>query len=172
MFTTENILLALFIFAARVVDVSLGTFRQTLVIRGKKGFAVCIAFFESLIWVTAVSRVLTNVSDPLTTLAFALGFAMGTFVGISIENLFKLGDQVVRIFSNDGEELAHLLREEGYRVTIFDGQGRNGLVKLLFVQVKRRNAKKVITAARTHDPKCYITIDDVRQASSVVTQKK
>lgn len=172
MFTAENLLLALFIFAARVVDVSLGTFRHTLVIRGKKGLAVLIAFFESLIWVTAVSRVLTNVSDPLTAFAFAGGFAMGTFVGITIENLFKLGDQVVRIFSSDGCTLACRLREDGYRVTMFDGHGRDGDVKLLFVQVKRREAGKVLKAAREHDPKCYIVIDDVRQASSVSSPRK
>ena len=65
----ESILLALLIFVARVFDVSLGTFRHAMIIRSKRGIAFSIAFFESLIWVFAVSKVLTNLTDPLTAFA-------------------------------------------------------------------------------------------------------
>lgn len=161
----ENLLLAALVFLARVCDVSLGTFRHAMIMRGKKLPAFVLAFAESLIWVYAVSRVLTMVSDPITALAFAAGFATGTYVGISIESLCKIGDQVIRVFSPKGDALAQTLRNEGFRVTVFRGSGRDGEVELLFVQVKRRETQKVFSLARRIDPACFLVVDDIRTAN-------
>jgi uncharacterized protein YebE (UPF0316 family) len=150
------------VFFARLCDVGLGTLRQTIVIRGRRRYAFTIAFFESLIWIYAVSRVISTVQDPLTSVAFALGFASGTFVGMTLEGLFKIGEQVIRIFSRDGLLIAKELRKEDYRVTVFDGSGRDGVVQLLFVQTKRRNIAKATAIARKTDPSCFIVIDDIR----------
>ncbi|HHU36971.1 MAG TPA: DUF2179 domain-containing protein [Treponema sp.] len=166
MITLSSIITASVIFFARVCDVSLGTFRHVMVIRGKKSIAFGLAFVESLIWVYAVSRVLTQISDPVTAFAFALGFATGTYVGITIEGFFKIGEQAVRIFTSYGKELAPLIREKGYRVTVFDGNGRDGPVTMLFVQIKRRGTRKIVTLARDIDPACFIVVDDVTDISA------
>lgn len=166
MITLSSIITASVIFFARVCDVSLGTFRHVMVIRGKKSIAFGLAFVESLIWVYAVSRVLTQISEPVTAFAFALGFATGTYVGITIEGFFKIGEQAVRIFTSYGKELAPLIREKGYRVTVFDGNGRDGPVTMLFVQIKRRGTRKIVTLARDIDPACFIVVDDVTDISA------
>jgi uncharacterized protein YebE (UPF0316 family) len=162
MFTTQNLLLALVVFLARLCDVGLGTIRHTMIIRGRKHYAFLIAFFEALIWVYAVSHVISTVQDPLTSVAFALGFASGTFLGMTIEGFLKIGEQVIRIFSRKGETIACKLREAGFRVTVLDGRGRDGIVHLLFVQTKRRNASKITTLARNLDPTCFMILDDIR----------
>ncbi len=166
MITVASLITALIIFSARVCDVSLGTFRHAMVIRGKKSIAFGLAFVESIIWVYAVSRVLSQISEPITAVAFALGFATGTWVGISIDGLFKIGEQAVRIFTLHGNDLADRLRDQGYRVTVFDGTGRDGPVNMIFVQVKRRGARSVIQAARALDPSCFVVVDDVNDTSS------
>lgn len=166
MFIQDSILLALLIFVARVFDVSLGTFRHAMIIRSKRGIAFCIAFVESLIWVFAVSKVITNLTEPLTAFAFALGFASGTFVGITIESFLKIGEQVVKVFSVKGREVAAILRAEGFRVTEFSGQGRDGEVVLLFVQVRRREAKKVLKTARGIDKQCFLVVEDIKFVDS------
>jgi len=160
-FTTVNLVIALNIFFARVCDVGLGTIRHVMIIRGKKHYAFGIAFFEALIWVYAISRLISTVQDPLSSVAFALGFASGTFVGMTIEGLFKIGEQVIRIFSRKGDLVADKLREKGYRVTVFEGNGRDGIVKLLFVQAKRRNASKITSIVRETDPASFVVLDDV-----------
>jgi uncharacterized protein YebE (UPF0316 family) len=161
----SQLLLAFTVFLARVADVSLGTFRQAMAIRGKKLYAFLLSFIESLIWIFAVSRVLSGVTEPLTAFAFALGFAMGTFVGISIEDLFKIGDQSVRVFTAEGHVVSTLLRERGYRVTSFEGTGRDGSVQLLFVQVRRREVAKICALSRMADPHCFLVVDDIRAAT-------
>lgn len=165
MFPPSQYLLALVVFFARVADVSLGTFRHSMIIRGKKIQSFFIAFLESLIWVFAVSRVLRDLTEPLTALSFALGFAVGTVVGISIEDFFKIGDQVVRVFSAHGSSIAARLRELGYRVTAFEGSGRDGIVQLLYVQVRRREVSKICRLSRMADPGCFLVVDDIRAST-------
>ena len=164
MIEQTHLLTALVIFLARIIDVSLSTFRHVMIIKRKRLYAFSIAFFESLIWVYAVSRVITALTDPITAIAFALGFATGTFVGITIEGFIKIGDQAVRVFSSQGDILAKTLREMGFRITVFDGQGRDGVVKMLFVQTRRRDVKKVFKKVREIDPSCFMVVDDISQA--------
>ncbi|MGE4453255.1 MAG: DUF5698 domain-containing protein [Sphaerochaeta sp.] len=162
MVDSASLYLALMIFLARVVDVSLGTLRHALVVRGKRALTFIIAFVESIIWVFAVSRVINDLSDPLMAIAFAFGFAAGTFVGITLESVLKIGEQVVKVFTQKGHAVACLLREQGFRVTEFQGNGRDGTIYLLFVQVPRRSVKQVMKHTRSIDPTCYLVVEDIK----------
>lgn len=154
--------IALMIFSARVCDVGLGTIRHAMIIRGLKAYAFLIAFFEALIWVYAVSRVMQSVQAPINSFAFALGFATGTYAGMTIEGFLKIGEQVIRVFTRTGEAVANQLREHGYRVTQFQGTGRDGTVHLLFVQSRRRKVSKALAITRNADPESFIILDDIR----------
>ncbi len=48
------------IFALRVSDMSLDTLRVLFVIRGRKPLAWILGFFQSLLWVIAITSVLSN----------------------------------------------------------------------------------------------------------------
>ncbi len=167
MFCTASIFTALIIFLARASDVTLGTLRHVMIVRSRKTQAFAIAFFEALIWVFAVSRVLSQIQSPYTAIAFALGFATGTYAGLTLEGFIKIGEQVVRVFTRDGDAIAEALRQEGYRVTLFDGKGRDGHVNLLFVQVRRRSAHEIAAIARGVDPTSFILFDDIRAVHPV-----
>ena len=160
------ILTCLLIVAARITDVSLGTIRTINVVQGRRTLALVLGFFEVLIWVFVVSEVITKISDPAFAIAYALGFALGNYVGMTIEQRLALGRQVVRIFTRLGPEMAATQRERGFGVTQFDGYGRDGPVQELFIETVRRDAAKVIAHAREIDPKCYYMVDDVREVSS------
>lgn len=56
---------ALLIFALRITDVSIGTLRITFLVRGKRGVAGALSFFESLIWLLAAAQVLSTLDSPL-----------------------------------------------------------------------------------------------------------
>ncbi len=172
MIASSELITAAIIFFARVCDVSLGTFRQAMIVRGKRAYAFMLAFVEALIWVYAVSRVIAGISGPLTAFSFALGFASGTFVGITIEGFFKIGEQVLRVFTKMGDVLAAALREKGYRVTEMEGKGRDGAVSILFIQTKRRDTDKIAAIARALDPLCYLVFDDIRGSSSAGAFRK
>lgn len=161
----EVVGISLLILLARMADVALGTLRFVSIINGRKALAWLIAFFEAAIWVFAASKVLMHLNEPIYAIAFSVGFATGTFLGMIIEGYVAMGEQVVRVFTHKGDAVADGLRHRGYRVTQFQGKGRDGPVDLLFIQVHRRDAAAAAVASRELDPDCFYVVDDVRSAS-------
>jgi uncharacterized protein YebE (UPF0316 family) len=151
------------IFFARVADVSLGTFRTIVVFRGHKLLASMIGFFEIMIWLVAVSHVLTNLDQWYLALAYASGFAVGNYAGISIENRFAIGSELVRCISFNRDVLADKLREESFKVVSFDGDmGASHPVELLLIIEKRRNIPSLIKFIKELDPTAVYSISDVK----------
>ena len=159
--------ISLAIVLARLIDVSLGTFRTVAVVQGRRGLAWILGFFEVLTWVLVVSEVLATVKDHTWfAIPYAVGFATGNYVGIMVEARLALGRQVVRIFSKDGARLAAALREANFGVTEFDGRGKDGPVTMLFVEVERKTVGEIVRRAREVDPRCYYTVGDIRVVST------
>ena len=117
-------LLPAFIFIARVCDVSLGTLRIIFVSKGNKQIAPFLGFFEVLIWIVAISRIMQNLDNYLTYIAYAGGFATGNYVGMLIEERLAMGIQMIRVFTNKkAEELVQSLNSRGYGATSVKAQG-------------------------------------------------
>ena len=171
--TLSVLLTCLLIIAARIGDVSLGTIRTIFTIQGRRAVALLLGIFELLIWIFVVSNVIQDIrAEPAYGLAYAIGFALGTFVGMTIEQRLALGRQVVRIITRLGPELAQALRNSGLVVTQFDGYGRDGPVQELFIEVERKQCRNVLAQARALDARCYYTVDDIRIASSANVQNR
>jgi hypothetical protein len=86
---------ALVIFLLRVCDMSMDTIRVLFVVRGKKLFVFMLGFLQAVIFVVAISSVLTKMGNVLNVLAYALGFATGNVVGMLIENRLAIGHTLV-----------------------------------------------------------------------------
>lgn len=168
-FTWEALGGALLIAFARMIDVALGVLRLNNTAAGRRKAAWTIGFFEAFIWVVAVAGVigssLSNI-NLFNAIAYSLGFASGTFLGITIEGMLARGEQVVRVFTHQGDKLAEMLRERGFRVTQIDARGRDGPIQLLFIQVARRKAAEIPDLARELDRECFIVVDDIRSSSA------
>lgn len=156
-------LLVPLIFLARVTDVSLATFRTIVVFRGHKLLASFIGFFEIIIWLVAASQVLTNLDQWYLALAYASGFAVGNYVGISIENRFAIGNELVRCISFNRDVLADKLRMEGFKVVSLDGDmGEAYPVELLFIIEKRRKVSSLIRLIKELDQNAIYSVSDVK----------
>jgi len=88
---------ALFIFTCRVVDVSLGTIRLLLLVRGKRVQAALVGFFEVLVFIHALGRVVGHIDNPVKLLAYASGFASGCILGSLLEEKITTGYQTVHV---------------------------------------------------------------------------
>jgi uncharacterized protein YebE (UPF0316 family) len=157
------IILPALIFLARILDVSIGTLRIIFVSKGLKYFATFLGFFESLVWLIAVTQVMQNLHSWQTYVAFACGFAAGNFVGVVLEERIALGSLLIRIITlKEADELVDVLWKAGYGVTSVDAQGESGPVKLIFSIIKRRNLAKIISIIKQYNPKAFYTIEDMR----------
>lgn len=156
-------LLALAIFALRVADMALDTIRVLFVVRGRKKLAWGLGFFQSLLFVIAISQVLGNLNNVLSIVAWAAGFATGNVVGMVIEERMAIGHiQFTIISSARGAAVAEELRKNGYAVTEIPARGRGGMVTLLQCNVLRKDMDNIETIVLEADPEAFVTADEVR----------
>ena len=121
---------------------------------------------ESAIWIIAVSKVIQNVADPILIGGYAAGFAAGTILGSYLENIIGVGSMVVKVFSpNESNNLANILRNNGYAVTVINGEGRYGAVKIYWCIVARKKLNKVLKIINKNNPQAYITTEAVNPIS-------
>lgn len=159
----EAILGYLFIFLARLTDVSMATIRMIMVVRGKRIVAACIGFVEAIIYILAIGKVLSAMNNPLNILVYALGFATGNYVGIFLEEKMALGSIIVQvILEHEVTELVKKLRDNGFGVTVVEGHGRKGIRHLLNVTLQRKNLSKLYYVIDNHDEKAFVTVTDAR----------
>ena len=98
------VILPLLIFFARICDVSMETIRVIYISRGIKYLAPIIAFFEIVIWLLAMEVVMNDLSNIANFMAFAFGFATGTYVGLVIEERLSIGMVILRIITTEESE--------------------------------------------------------------------
>jgi len=145
---------------ARITDVTLDTIRTVAIVQGRRTFA-------AVVYICAVAKVLLNMDHPVYALAYGIGYASGTFLGITIEQRLAFGHQLATLLTRKGVELANALRTAGHRVAEVKGHTRDGDLAILYVQIPRRDAQKLIHDARAVDDGCFCIVNDVRVAESV-----
>lgn len=163
------VILPLLIFLARALDMTLSTLRIVFIAQGRRRLAPLIGFFESLVWLMVIGQVLQHLSNPVCFIAYAAGFSMGNLVGLRLEERLAIGVRILRIIMNDdfdesAERLVARLREIGLGVTVVDGQGMKGPVKILFTLVHRRDLGRALDLVRGDHPDVFFSVEDVRQA--------
>jgi uncharacterized protein YebE (UPF0316 family) len=162
LFSLESLGEALIIFALRVSDMSLDTLRMFFVMRGRKSLAWVVGFFQALVFVIAITRVLGNLDNPLTIVSYAAGFATGNVVGMLLEERLAIGHIHLRIISpRRGSAIASRLREEGYAVTEIPARGKDGMVTLLNCSVFRRNVIRVDRIIQEVDEEAFVTAEEI-----------
>lgn len=160
------IILPLLIFAARILDVSLGTVRIIFVSRGLKYLAPLVGFFEVIIWLLAIRVIIQNLNNVACYIAYGAGFAMGTFIGLQIEKKIAIGNSLVRVVTQkDAAELIEHLREKDYGVTSVDAQGVKGKVHVIYIIIRRHDIENVAGIIREFNPQAFYTIEDIRLVS-------
>ncbi|MBM3168024.1 MAG: DUF2179 domain-containing protein [Algoriphagus sp.] len=160
------VLMPLLIFVARVADVSINTLRIMFMMNGKKNIVPILGFFEALIWLLAIGQIFQNVDNPLSYLAYAGGFATGTYVGMTLDEKLALGRVLVRVITPKPlPTLLEFMKEKNYRFTNVGAEGRYGKVNLLFTVMKRDQLQEFISMVKATDQKAFYTIESVKRVS-------
>jgi uncharacterized protein YebE (UPF0316 family) len=152
----------LLIVAMRIVDVSAGVLRVVFIMRGRRLIAAAVGFVESLSWLIAAAAVFANLDTPIKAIAYAGGFAAGTWVGSWLESKLAVGKSVVRIFvPADAVHPTEALRDAGFGVTEVMGDGLRGPVLILFCVVARRRSKEVMQIVASNSPEAFVTVESI-----------
>lgn len=153
-----------FIFFSRVIDVSMATMRMLLIVKGKRLQVALIGFFEVIIYIVALGRVVNSLDKPVNLLVYALGFAAGNYVGIYLEEKLALGSIAVQVIPSEHDfEIIEKLRANGYGVTVVEGMGKAGLKHILTVYAPRKELTKILNLVGELDAKAFTAIMDAKK---------
>ena len=157
------------IMAARICDVSLGTMRTLSIVQGRTSTAFFLGFLEVGTWLIVISHVLDQIkAAPVLGLFYALGFSLGNVLGIKMERKLAFGYMVLRIISREhGREMAGLIRQAGFPLTTFLGEGQCGPVVELYLVCRRRDIPLILTLARGIEPQVFFMTEPAGSVSKI-----
>ncbi len=156
-----TLFLCIEIFLARIIDVSLGTIRTVIVVKGKNFIGSFLGFIEVTVWFLVVDQALSNANNNIfIVISYSLGFAVGTYIGGIISKKFiksKLEVQVITSCNID--DMIKAIRDNGYAVSIFKLEEKQNKY-MLFMEVnsnKFNNLKRII---KMYDKKAFIVVNE------------
>lgn len=162
----ELFFLCLKIFFARILDVSIGTTRTMLMVKGKTAFTALLACLEAFIWFIVVKEALiTNVKSILIPISYSLGYATGTLIGSFVVTHFVKGVVGVQVVvEKENKSLLNSIRKHGFAVSVIDlkddyeGNKRD----MLYFQVNNSSLKKLIALIKKHDQNAFIVVNETK----------
>jgi uncharacterized protein YebE (UPF0316 family) len=167
------VVLPLLIFFFRIGDVSLGTIRVIFIAKGLKYIAPVIGFFEVIIYLVAIGQVMNNMNNISLYIAYGAGFAAGTFIGMKVEEMISIGTVVIRVITpEDPTDLVGYLRQRSFGVTIADGEGSKGRVRIILSVIKRQDLGEVVKGIRQHLPGAFYSVEEIRSVAEGVFPEK
>lgn len=165
----EVLLLCIKIFFVRIFDVSLGTMRTIITVKGRTKLASLIGFIEVFIWFVIVREALnTDSSSIFVALSYAGGYAAGTLIGGLLSEKFINGNLTVQvILSNNDDEVVTSIRKAGFAVTVLNVKGQEDIEKhMLIMEVKKKKIKELKKLIKELDEKAFVIINETKMVEN------
>lgn len=159
----EIFFLCLKIFLVRIIDVSLGTARTIIMVKGKGFIASLIGFIEVFIWFIIVREALnTTESGILVAISYSLGFAVGTYVGSILSDKFIEGTLGVEVIT-EKERIINIIRKNGYAVSVLNVNGQEKKKKyMLIIEIKNKKLAHLKELIQRLDKDAFIMINETK----------
>lgn len=156
-------LLCLKIFFARIIDVSLGTVKMMFIVKGNKFISSIIAFIELFIWFYAAREALnTEVSSLWIVISYALGYATGTYIGTTINEVFITGIYSIEVISDKiTKKDINKIKRNDFGVSVVKTTDNK---TMLFLSINKKRYKECVQLIKSIDPKSFIIINDSKVA--------
>lgn len=160
------LLICIQIFCARIVDVSIGTIRTVLTVKGKKYISAILAFFEVFIWFWVAREALnTEINSLWIPISYSLGYATGTLIGTYLANNVIKGFISIQVITeSDNDLLINSLRSEGFGVSVVELKKEKDENKkdMLYVEIKKSSLKDATKIIRKYDPNAFVIINETK----------
>ncbi len=161
-----SIWLYLFIFFGKILEVAVSTVRLVLINRGERVKGAVTGFFEISLWIVVTGTVLVGFQeDIIRCVIFAIAFALGNYVGSWLEGKLAFGLCSIQVIINkdeSAESVVKELRDNGFGVTIMEGEGKSGQREILLLHLKRKRIPAAMSMIKSKLDSAVITVNDVR----------
>ena len=145
-----------------LTEVGLWQWRVLIASRGNRGGAVALGAVGAILQITAISQVVTNVTDPLSIAAYAIGVGAGVLLGLVAGDRLSPGRIGVTVVS-EAPDLAAALWSRGWPVTAQTALGANGPVAVLTLTLSRRHEARLHRDVMLLAPDATWKAEDLRK---------
>lgn|SRR5690606_33873983 len=156
-------MMVIIILTINIIYVSFFTIRMILTLKGQKFLAAALSSIEVTIYVVGLGLVLDNLDEIQNLIAYAVGYALGVLLGSKIEEILALGYVTVSVITNRHDEsLPNKLRDEGYGVTSWLGEGRDGPRLMMEILTRRKEQRDLYNSIIAFDSRAFIISHEPR----------
>lgn len=157
----RNIILILIL---QLIYVPLLTLRTIFLVKNMTLIASLLGFAEALVYVFGLSLVFSGDQGTIAMLVYALGFGLGIIIGGAIENKLAIGYNSFEVNLLDkNTALINHLRNEGFGVTVFEGEGRDSKRYRLNILTKRNREEELLELIDEYEPKSFVVSYEPRR---------
>ncbi len=159
-------LLCFKIFSVRIIDVSLGTLRTIITVKGRNLLASMVGFIEVFVWFLIAREALnTDVESIWIAISYSLGFATGTYIGGVLSDKFISGNLSLQVItSKQDSELVNRIRSEGYGVSVMNIKGKDDKEPkyMLFIEIDKKRISHINKLIKKLDQKAFIVANETK----------
>lgn len=161
-----SLLVYVFIFVGKIVEVSLGTISTVLINKGIRIPGILVGIVEYVLWLLITTSVMIGYKeDPIKILFLVSASAIGKYIGMILDEKLAFGLCSVSVYLPSGDEsmkLADYLRDNGFAMTILDGHGIDDSKKyVLLLTLKRKRYKELMELISKQSSDAVITVTQV-----------
>lgn len=125
-----------------LTEVGMWQWRMVIAARGRRLGAVLLGAAGAVLQITAITQVVANVGDPLSTGAYAAGVGIGVLAGLAAGERLTPGMLAVTI-TTTAPDAAAWMWARGWPAIVTAGRDPSGPVTVLFVQIDRRHEARL-----------------------------
>lgn len=166
----ELLWLCLKVFVCRIIDMSLASIRTVYTVKGKAYTVAAISVVEGLVYFLIIREALNFASTSFLetlniALAYAGGFATGTFLGAKVADKLAGGMVQAQIVTTTKDDaIVQKIQEAGYALTVLTSEATkfSGEKYLLFAEIKSTKLKDFKKLVHELDEKAFIIVNETK----------
>ena len=155
----KTLIMCVEVFLARMIDVSIGSVRTILLVKGKNIISMILAFIEILIWYFVAREILTSRDTSLyLVFSYAGGYAFGTYVGGLINKYFVRGNLTAFVVTSlKNKSMVDKLKKAKYGVSVLSYE--DGKMVLL-IELAKKNLNKLKSTIKEIDDSAFLVVNE------------
>ena len=160
------VLLCLKIFCARLLDVSISTFRTMIMVRGEKLVSALLAFLEVFVWFYAARTALTTeVTGLYIPISYSLGYETGSYIGMLLSEKFIKGILGIQVITQKNpNNLIKAIKRKNIGVSEIKLTGDDK--SMLYIQIKSDKLEMLKKIIMKYDERAFITVNDTKYVTN------
>ncbi|MEH7305195.1 DUF2179 domain-containing protein [Neobacillus drentensis] len=147
----------LLILLLQLIYVPIYTLRTIFLVKNITALASILGIAEMLIYVFGLSLVFGGDQNFVSMVVYAVGFGLGILLGTKLEQKIAIG--YINVTVNTQEKnynLIDTLRQNGFGVTLYTGEGRDSERYRMDILTKRNRENELIATVEKFEPSAFI----------------